>query len=335
MGHAIGSAASAATPAGHLERFDVADQGGRLIDAEHRGRYWWAAQVAAGKDVLDAACGTGYGSRILSDAGAKSVTGVDISAEAVEATAERLGDRGTALAADLRELPLEDDSVDLVVSWETIEHVEDGARVIAEFRRVLRPDGLLLISSPNPDVYPPGNEHHVHEYRAAELEALVGERFSNLSTYRQKVWLASVIQSPEGAVHDAFESKDPEQCATRAIERLEDGRETYAAIVASDAALPGFEDLITLGNSFEVQWWEEQLIATRKLLAQVEARESEVVARLGETSAELLEAEQSLTQMPLLTHRVHELHGTLVSMERSLSWRLTAPLRRLRRLQRR
>src|SRR5215207_137502 len=69
-----GQATAAPHSGGHLERFDPGAGSGRLIDAEHRGRYWWAAQVAPGRDVLDAACGTGYGSAILRTAGAKSVT---------------------------------------------------------------------------------------------------------------------------------------------------------------------------------------------------------------------------------------------------------------------
>ena len=104
------------------------------------------------------------------------------------------------VAADIRELPFEDDSFDLVVSWETIEHVEEGERVLAEFRRVLRPEGVLLVSSPNPEVYPEGNEHHVHEYRPQELADLASAHFAEVAIYRQHAWLASVIDSAGGLV---------------------------------------------------------------------------------------------------------------------------------------
>jgi 2-polyprenyl-3-methyl-5-hydroxy-6-metoxy-1,4-benzoquinol methylase len=332
-----GHATAEARSGGHLERFNLDQQGGRLIDAEHRGRYWWAAQIAAGKDVLDVACGTGYGTSILRSAGAASVTAADVDPSAVAAAAGRLGDGATVLRADLRELPLEDDSFDLVVCWETIEHVEEGERAIAELRRVLRPDGLLLISSPNPAVYPPGNEHHVHEYSADELVRMVGERFSNLAVHRQHAWLAAVIESAEGMVRSASASEEPIPCPTRAIDALREGEETYALIAASDAELPSLEDLVTLGDGFEVRWWEEQLTSTRRLLAQVEAREAELTGRLRETSAALLDANQSLAQIPLLAHQrdllahQREVACTAIkNVEDSISWRITAPLRRLR-----
>src|ERR1700761_2599769 len=130
------------------ERFDPAAEGGRLIESEHRARYRWAARLVDGKAVLDCACGTGYGLEMYKQAGATALTGVDISAEAVAATKERCGE-ATVLQGDLRELPLADDSFDVVTCFETIEHVENAAAAIAELRRVLKPDGILVISSPN------------------------------------------------------------------------------------------------------------------------------------------------------------------------------------------
>jgi 2-polyprenyl-3-methyl-5-hydroxy-6-metoxy-1,4-benzoquinol methylase len=147
-----------------LERFDPGEDAGKLIDSEHRGRYWWAAQAVAGRDVLDAGCGVGYGLEVLATAGAASVTGVDIDEGAVERARERRV-AGEILTGDLRKLPFEDESFDVVVCFETIHHVADGERALGELHRVLRPGGLLLISSPSPDVYQRGNEHHVHEYR--------------------------------------------------------------------------------------------------------------------------------------------------------------------------
>lgn len=335
MSEMNGQVATEARQGGHLERFDPSEQGGRLIDLEHRGRYWWAAQVADGKDVLDAGCGTGYGAAILKGSGAASVTAVDISPDALEATANRLGGDGAVVKADLRDLPLDDDTFDLVVCWETIEHIEGGERAVAELRRVLKPDGVLLVSSPNPDVYPAGNEHHVHEYRASELAAMVGECFSNVSTHRQHAWLASMIESSDGSAHAVSRDEQGGDCAVRAIESLEAGGETYALIAASDSSLPEFRDLVTLGSAFEVRWWQEEMLATRKLLAQVEGREAEARGRLQQANAALLDANQALAQVPVLNHQVEEMHAAITGIEGSISWRITAPIRRLRRLGRR
>jgi ubiquinone/menaquinone biosynthesis C-methylase UbiE len=137
----------------HPDPFDPAESSGTLTDNEQRGRYSWAGQAAAGADVLDAACGNGYGSLILANAGARSVTGIDSSAEAVSTAQERLGGLGSVVQGDVEKLPFEADSFDLVVCLEMVEHVVDAAAAVAEFRRVLRPGGVLLISSSNLGLY--------------------------------------------------------------------------------------------------------------------------------------------------------------------------------------
>lgn len=315
-----------------LERFDLEDQGGQLIDAEHRGRYWWAAQIAAGKDVLDVACGTGYGSEILSSAEAASVTAVDVSKSAVAATSARLGEKATVLMGDIRDLPLPDDSFDLVVCWETIEHIEDGDRALAEIKRVLRPEGVLLVSSPNPGVYPPGNDFHVHEYTPEELKAAVSAHFANFSAYRQHPWLASVIEAPESSAAEA--NGHSSSCWIERTVQLEPSQETYGIIAASDGELPAMRELIVFGRDFEVKWFKEQLRGTQRLLALAEDQREQVTEQLRETSAALLDANQSLARVPALEFRLKEAEEARVALlqeiESSLSWRLTAPLRRLR-----
>jgi 2-polyprenyl-3-methyl-5-hydroxy-6-metoxy-1,4-benzoquinol methylase len=267
------------------ERFDPRGQAGKLIDAEHRGRYWWATQSVAGCDVLDAGCGVGYGMEILAAAGAKSISGVDIDEGAVGAAQRRFEDHPERIIeADLRDLPLVSESFDVVVCFETIEHMEEGERAIEELHRVLRPGGLLLISSPNPDVYPPGNEHHIHEYRPEELAAIVGERFANVRSYRQHPWLASVIEpAPNGKGATA-----PSRRQTRATTELDPGAETYSVIAASDGDLPDLDGLLALGSDFEVKWWSDRLQAT-ELAARVKIDEVQREARESFQAAERLE----------------------------------------------
>ena len=110
-------------------------QQGELVHAEHLARYRLAARFARDRRVLDAACGEGYGAGILAAAGAKSVTGVDIDPVTVAHARQRYGLQFER--ADIAELPYPDDGFDLVVSFETIEHVRDAARVLEEYRRVL------------------------------------------------------------------------------------------------------------------------------------------------------------------------------------------------------
>lgn len=343
---------------GHAERFDPGDHAGRLIEAEHRGRYWLAAQVAAGKDVLDAACGSGYGIAMLAEAGARTVVGVDIDRQAVVEAGRNCGNPEAVQEADVRELPFDEDSFDLVVSWETIEHVEDGDRVIAEFRRVLRPDGILLVSSPNPAVYPPGNEHHAHEYPPDELASLVSRHFSEVERHLQHPWLASAIEPADGKL-DRVESERPAN-EFHTLRSLSPGKETYGIVAAGEAPLPDFARVVVLGDDFEVKWWRERVeLAERearefgdgekpggkKLLVEAASREDELRGRLKETTAALDSASRELSQLAVMRNQltvtderiavlVDELdkaRAQTAAVEalyaRSASWQLTAPLR--------
>ena len=111
----------------------------REIAYEHWHRYAWASRLVTGMQVLDAACGEGYGTRLLART-AGSVVGVDIDPGAIEHARRRYAGPATRFeCADCTRLPLDDDSVDAVVSFETLEHLEAQDRLLAEFRRVLRP----------------------------------------------------------------------------------------------------------------------------------------------------------------------------------------------------
>ena len=131
------------------ERFVPEAMGGQLIEAEHHARYRHAAQLVAGRSVLDAGCGVGWGSALLAHAGAARVTGLDIDAGAL-ADATGRTDAATFVRGDLMDLPFADASFDVVVCFEAIEHVLGPLLALDELRRVLAPDGVLTVSSPNP-----------------------------------------------------------------------------------------------------------------------------------------------------------------------------------------
>jgi O-antigen biosynthesis protein len=322
------------------ERFDPSTEGGRLIESEHRARYRWAARLVKGKAVLDCACGTGYGLEMYESAGAQAVTGVDVDPEAVEIASSRHGKAATVLQGDLRKLPLEDDSFDIVTCFETIEHVDGAEAGIAELRRVLKPEGILVISSPNPDVYVGNNEHHVHEFRPAELDEAVRKHFAETAVYEQRAWLGSSIASAAG------ESKPIKDVVPTDVLRLEGGGEEqgpiYSIVVASETTPPALEDLVAVGDAFEARWWEEQVdnvrnetLAVRKDAMASFERLNEARARLHDTALQLVDANQELAQIPLLRHKLATLevqHAELSreyhSLLESTSWKLTKPLRR-------
>lgn len=145
---------------------------------DHVFRYRFAAQYVRQRDVLDIACGEGYGAAALRQAGARSIVGIDISRQAVEHAIEHYGLDARVGGAEL--ISLADHSVDVVVSFETIEHVSAPARFVSECARVLRPGGTLIVSTPNKTIYDidaPDNPYHVSELTLSEFQSLLADRF--------------------------------------------------------------------------------------------------------------------------------------------------------------
>jgi len=165
-----------------------------LIYAEHMARYFFAGQFVAGKKVLDIASGSGYGSRHLLDRGAAKVVGVDNSREAIEYSREKYRMPGIEfIIADAAKLPLKDDIFDIVVSFETIEHLDGQEKFLSEIKRVLKPNGLLVISTPNVVAFPKGNTFHKKELNSSEFTSLLSKNFRHhLINYQHSV-LSSYI----------------------------------------------------------------------------------------------------------------------------------------------
>ena len=169
---------------------------------EHWHRYALARQLSQHCSVLDVACGEGYGAAMAAE-NADRVVGVDISPETILHAKTRYGHIANLdfIPASCDRLPFPDASFDLVISFETIEHIEMQQSFIAEIARVLRPDGLLLLSSPNKRLYSDAhdyhNEFHVRELYRNELEELLCEAFPFRSWLGQKLLFHSAIW-PEG-----------------------------------------------------------------------------------------------------------------------------------------
>ena len=156
---------------------------------EHRGRYHFAAPRVAGKLVLDMACGTGYGASILMAAGAKGVLGVDLSWDALSVC--RSTQRMLFCAADGTSLPLPAGALDAVTSFETVEHIREYPRFVSEIHRVLKPGGLLIMSTPNalhtkPVNGVPRNPYHVREFTPDEFRELLAPHFPAISILGQR-----------------------------------------------------------------------------------------------------------------------------------------------------
>ena len=324
------------------ERFDPKHEAGNLMEAEHRARYWWATQWVAGKRVLDAGCGVGYGTAMLASGGPDSLVGVDVADDALARARDELAEDVELLRGDIRDLPLDSESFDLVVCFEVIEHVERQADALAELKRVLRPDGTLLISSPNRDVYTPGNPHHVREFLPDELQDELQASFGHVVLYRQHPWLASAVLTDDGLSATEL----GRVLVARTGQALEPGKETYTIAVASEVPPVGPGGVVVLNHDFEVRWWHEQLDRARQTQHRTELEAQALRRELGELSSRLLESEQTAARALDLQHRLDELENefgiehvkyahaerALIDMKASISWRITAPLRALKGL---
>lgn len=183
---------------------------------EHWHRYHYVLPLVTGKRVVDVACGEGYGSALMSGVAAE-VTGVDISAEAIAHARNAYAAVGNLkfIGGSCLKLPFDTGSIDVAVSFETIEHIHEQSEFLDELKRVLKPDGVLILSSPNKAEYTDkrgyANEFHVKELYRAELEALLAPRFPHSRWLSQRNAFVSLIA--EDGEHPAGESLAVSQLA--------------------------------------------------------------------------------------------------------------------------
>lgn len=174
---------------------------------EHWHRYLLAQQYVMGLRVLDIASGEGYGSHLLSNRAA-SVVGVDVSADAVTHAASRYRAGNLRyVAASCVCIPEPAASFDVIVSFETIEHIVEHEAFLREVDRLLAPDGMFIISSPNRPEYSDRtnykNEFHVKELDRAELKALLDPHFPAQRWFAQRAAFHSMVWPVAGVATSA------------------------------------------------------------------------------------------------------------------------------------
>lgn len=227
----------------------------REIASEHWHRYAFARPLAHGRRVLDAACGEGYGSALLAAAGG-DVLGLDIDAGVVDHARTRYADvpglrfdRADATRLDA----YADGAFDLILSFETLEHVREQERLLDGFARLLAPGGLLLVSTPDKrsytDLTGEVNPHHVRELYRDEFEALLSARFPARRLYAQRSLFHSTLWALDGR-------GGPAQSLTLGARGITDALEHdpmyYVAVCAGDeAAFAALPALSVFGDAAE------------------------------------------------------------------------------------
>ncbi|MGL5065683.1 MAG: methyltransferase domain-containing protein, partial [Microcoleus sp.] len=183
------------------ERYVPTVQG--RIRYEHLHRYASALELVRGKSVLDIASGEGYGSAYLSQV-ANSVVGVDIDRECIKYSQKKYGSISNLefVVGSCDAIPLGSESIEIVTSFETIEHHDRHNEMMREIKRVLKPGGVLVISAPNRLTYSenpqsasanPNNQFHVNEPYEYQFISLLSRYFKNVKLYGQRLAIGSFL----------------------------------------------------------------------------------------------------------------------------------------------
>jgi SAM-dependent methyltransferase len=270
------------------------DQASEPPASERDARYRWAAPLLAGADVLDAGHAAGRGTAPL--------------AEHARRVASHRGDP--------LELPFADDEFDAVVCFETMQHLAEPDRALDELQRVLRPQGLLLVSS-------------VSDGLRAALEA----RFADVAIHRQQTYVASLLCDDRTLRHD--DPREPIPTTTTKATATTPGDEPHTIATATDGRPPAAagnhlalgerapDDALRMWQHRAVRaeidlavsqmdvYWEHHQLGTERI-ERAAARERQLEERLA-----TLERERELARA------AHD------AIRTSASWRATAALRRL------
>lgn len=246
------------------------------LELEHVARYHFAASLVQDKKVLDLGCGTGYGAAILRRGGAARLLGVDKDAGAIAYATRHFAAVGPRFAvSDGRELAVRSGSVDVVVAFELIEHVEDPHALLAEAARVLRPDGILIASTPNAETYrreipgTPANPFHVKEYTRREFQGLLEESFDSVRLFGQAITEGVIFR----AVDEEAERSGLELSAGPVDESSRSGAPAfYVAVCGRGAAAPELSRVRAHLHAAEVNAVRERTLRIVELQGELQER---------------------------------------------------------------
>jgi len=177
-----------AKAAGNGERLVIRDwigarESGDFVALAHIQRYEWVSPRVTELECLDAGCGSGYGAYHLAMNGANSVVGVDISSVAIRFAKNRFNTENVQFGImDVRNLAVKEDSFDVVISFDVMEHLERGDqdRFVSEVARVLRPKGRVYLGCPNISASSGTNPFHLGELTRDEFETLMEKHFRDV-----------------------------------------------------------------------------------------------------------------------------------------------------------
>jgi O-antigen biosynthesis protein len=300
---------------------------------EHLHRYAIAAALADGKRVLDIACGEGYGSNLLA-ATAAQVIGVDIASEVIAHARQAYRKENLIFReGSCLDIPVEDHSMDLVVSFETIEHIDEPLAFLQEIKRVLAVGGALIMSSPDKAEYTDRtgatNPFHKRELYHEEFLLLLKQHFKRCRIGKQKLVAGSWIAADDPAAEDTFGtfSGNIHSIAFRPGVY----RGVYSLALCSDARLPAWKLGVYANSPESEKIWNllerfgspEKIRNTVATVASLEQRAARQAGLLAQLQSRLGELRVGLTRTQA---RVDELTGDLrrqLLATKKLTWLLS------------
>jgi SAM-dependent methyltransferase len=313
---------------------------------EHLHRYMWASTLVRGKRVLDLASGEGYGANLLAGQ-ASYVCGVDVDEAAVRHAAEKYARPNLHfLAGSITAVPLSNNqSFDVILCFEAIEHIEEHDALLSEVKRLLKPEGLFVVSTPNKDVYDAGGEgsnpFHVKELTFDEFNALLSKHFSSVSYLGQRLHPASSLWPIGRSNGNAIQEFVVERGEVEFAEILAEKRvPRYFVGIASNTPAIAQSGSVLLDHSDELtdllndkdrdlqdtkaaantakEWLEEQLNERDEALVRRGAEVLQLNKDVKELSQGIEEVNKSLEWVQACNK---ELERTISSRDEALAWR--------------
>jgi 2-polyprenyl-3-methyl-5-hydroxy-6-metoxy-1,4-benzoquinol methylase len=274
-----------------------------LLYAEHITRYLSATNIVRDKDILDIACGSGYGSQLLAKA-AKKVYGVDVSEQSIDYARQNFASNNIEYkVGNAVDIPMADGSVDAVVSFETIEHVKNYRKFLDETRRVLRNGGLFIVSTPNVSEFSEGNEFHEHEFKQTELFQLLKKYFKNVETYYQATWAYVQISDDE-----LISKKTSYDIKVHNLSPLAPNKYLYFYFVCSDKPIKKkLEPIGALGGHYSARELNEIFALNQKVIGD----HKDALAHYKRINKELTDQRDNLqAQVDRLNTEVHRIRNS-------------------------
>ena len=310
---------------------------GGAIKVEHLHRYALACELGKGKRVLDIASGEGYGSEMLSKT-AKSVVGIDIDTPSIaHAQSKYKRTNLSFIRGSCTQIPLQDSSVDVVASFETIEHIEDHEKMLAEIKRVLTAEGILIISSPEKHEYTEVPDHHnyfhVKELYSNEFKELLEKFFKHHKMLGQRITYGSSILEV-GKTSSFGGTYDINDLPNNINKNVGLSRPLYLIAICSDEQLPQIESSLCEQPLWESDSWkqwaqqvserDEQIAKKEQQIAKKDAQMIEKDAQIEQKNAQLVEKEAAIARrdIQIEQNKAQHIKKDLLIAEKNLQLKL-------------